>query len=61
MNANSKRKSKKKVVAPDASEPARPFDPYAKLVEDRQFKKKDASFSSKPKSGPRSMTFAGKK
>ncbi|KFH63970.1 hypothetical protein MVEG_09795 [Podila verticillata NRRL 6337] len=57
MNANSKRKSKKKIVAPDASEPVKPFDPYAKLVEGSEFKKRDASFTSKPKSGARSMTF----
>ncbi|KAF9425478.1 exosome nuclease subunit [Podila epigama] len=51
------RKKNKKIVAPDASEPAEPFDPYAKLVEDKEFKKKDASFSRAPKSGARSMTF----
>ncbi|KAG0328147.1 exosome nuclease subunit [Podila humilis] len=56
-NASSKGKGKKKIVAVDASEPPKPFDPYAKLQEDKGFKKKDASFSSKPKSGSRSYSF----
>ncbi|KAF9936813.1 exosome nuclease subunit [Mortierella alpina] len=54
---SSKRKQKKKA---DANAPAEPFDPYTKLVEKADFKKKDATFSRTPKSGARSMTF-GKK
>ncbi|KAG0041988.1 exosome nuclease subunit [Gryganskiella cystojenkinii] len=55
-----KRQKKKKNNGPAENEPAAPFDPYNKLVEDAEFKKKDAAFSRNPKSGARSMTF-GKK
>ncbi|KAG0200226.1 exosome nuclease subunit [Mortierella sp. GBA30] len=57
MASSSKRKQKKKA---DANAAPEPFDPYTKLVEKANFKKKDATFSRNPKSGARSMTF-GKK
>ncbi|KAF9199678.1 exosome nuclease subunit [Haplosporangium sp. Z 27] len=52
-----KRKKKKKNAAADA-ESSQPFDPYSKVVESAEFKKKDATLSRAPKSGSRSMTFS---
>ncbi|KAF9189342.1 exosome nuclease subunit [Haplosporangium sp. Z 767] len=52
---SSSKKQKKKARA--APESPTPFDPYNKLEEKADFKKKDASFSRAPKSGARSMTF----
>ncbi|KAG0351954.1 hypothetical protein BC939DRAFT_415295 [Gamsiella multidivaricata] len=54
-SAGKKRQKKKKVEA--TNERAAPFDPYSKLEEKKDLKKKDASFSRNPKSGARSMTF----
>ncbi|KAF9435230.1 exosome nuclease subunit [Entomortierella beljakovae] len=51
-----KRKKKKKGAV--EANPA--FDPYSKLVEGAELKKKDATFSRNPKSGARSMTFSKK-
>ncbi|KAF9581222.1 exosome nuclease subunit [Lunasporangiospora selenospora] len=66
MDSGSKKKKNRKKNAnananasangSSAPSPA-PFDPYTKLLEDSEFKKKDASLSRNPKSGSRSMTF----
>ncbi|KAF9918488.1 exosome nuclease subunit [Lobosporangium transversale] len=59
MTTGKRKKNKKKATQDSSnSEPATPFDPYAKLIESADLKKKDASFSRNPKSGARSMTFS---